>query len=326
MTNEQQVVDAARAAFADIIDEAPLAPDWASATGQLQRLHRDDRPRRLGLTLVGVAALVFVMVGSLAGLTLVLRSDSGIGSGGSNEAAATTSLADDGTATTTPVTPPTTSAAAIEQIDAGLVPALGPEPRFDTSGLGDEVITDRRGTDVTEPAGGTPEESLLRLRSMAQLKKVQLALMSDPDIRAVGEDVLNVGQVADRTGYVLSTVSTRGDVAVCTVIAGESGGANWACMDRSDRLIVFFTVSDNRADTLPTIEPDRLEAMYLVLDPDVSVIALEHSSGVKQWQRTYGGAALFVIEGVDSTGSFTVTAYDADGAVMDAGTFEPVSS
>ena len=75
MTNEQQVVDAARAAFEDIIDEAPLAPDWASATGQLQRLHRDDRRRRPGLTLVRVATLVFAMVGSLAGLTLVLRSD-----------------------------------------------------------------------------------------------------------------------------------------------------------------------------------------------------------------------------------------------------------
>jgi len=325
MTNEQQVVDAARAAFADIIDEAPLAPDWVSATGQLQRLRGVERQRRPASVLIGVAALVFVMVGSLAGLTLALRSDSGSDSRGSDAVAATTSLTDEGAATTTTVTPTTTSAATIEQVDAGLVPALGPEPRFDTSGLGDEVISDR-GADVTEPTVDTPEESLLRLRSIAQLKTLQLQLMSDPDISVLGEDVLHVGRVADRTGYVLSTVSTRGDISLCTVIAGESRGANWACMDRSDRLLGFFTVSDNRTDNPAINSLDRLEAMYLVLDPDVSVIALEHSTGIKQWQRTYGGAALFVIEGVNSTGSFTVTVYDADGAVMDAGTFESVSS
>lgn len=156
---------------------------------------------------------------------------------------------DEPTATTTTVAPPTTmSAATVEQIEVGLVPALGPEPRFDISGLGDEVIPDRI-DNATEPVVETLEERLLSLQSIAQLSAqlmaVQLDLFSDPDISAVGKDVLHVGRVADRTGYVLSTVSTRGDIARCTVIAGETGGASWACMDRSDGLIGHYTVSDN---------------------------------------------------------------------------------
>jgi len=93
MTTDQQTIEATRAAFEDIIDEAPLPPEWSTVTGSVQRLHlREDRPRWLvgvGAAL-GAAAVVIVAIGAV-----VVFSD------GSNDA--------QGTPATTEV-PPTTAA------------------------------------------------------------------------------------------------------------------------------------------------------------------------------------------------------------------------
>ena len=76
MTTERDTIEAARAAFEDILDVAPLPPEWLSATGRVQRLQRMDRQRDPVLVLLGVAALVLIIIGSLGAVSAFLRSDS----------------------------------------------------------------------------------------------------------------------------------------------------------------------------------------------------------------------------------------------------------
>jgi hypothetical protein len=56
------MIEATRAAFADLLDEAPLAPDWQRATGQVVPLKSDARRSRRVLRLVATAMAVVVPV------------------------------------------------------------------------------------------------------------------------------------------------------------------------------------------------------------------------------------------------------------------------
>ncbi len=213
MTNEQQVVDAARAAFEDIIDEAPLAPDWVYATGQLQRLHRDERQRRPASVLIGVAALVFVMIGSLAGLSLVLRSDSGI-----NDATTGTTTAAPETATTpTTVATPTPTSAPSDQgvslvlsdlvVDVPLAywPTVAPAGwkvcrQFEDASRGDQICDPGAdgfiGISLTfnTPVDGRPPGPL-----------PGSSLLTDGDMLVLSMPINNAGYVLNVTSQGLST-------------------------------------------------------------------------------------------------------------------------
>lgn len=66
MMNEYDPIEAAKAAFDDIVDDAPLAPSWESATSQYARLSKIEPKNRSRFTVLGVAAALIVVVGSVA--------------------------------------------------------------------------------------------------------------------------------------------------------------------------------------------------------------------------------------------------------------------
>ncbi len=213
MTNEQPVVDAARAAFEDIIDEAPLAPDWVSVTGQLQRLHRDKRRRRPALALVGVAALLFVLVGSLAGLSLLLRSYSR----NDDAVSGTTRAATETTATPTTVATPTPTSAPPDQgvplvlsdlvVDVPLVywPTVAPAGwevcrQFEDASRGDQICEpDADGFIGISLTLDTPVEG----RPPGPLPGS--SLLSNGDMLVLSMPINDVGYVLNVTSQGLST-------------------------------------------------------------------------------------------------------------------------
>lgn len=75
MTRDQDVIRATRAAFEDLLDQGPLAPDWERATGQVVPLKSNQRQSRRVIPLVAAAAAVVVLV--VAGIVLL---DDGSGS------------------------------------------------------------------------------------------------------------------------------------------------------------------------------------------------------------------------------------------------------
>lgn len=281
MVNDKQVIEATRAAFEDILDEAPLAPEWGQVTGQIVRLHRSERKLPPAwFVAMGATLVLLLVVGSAVVVSTGLWSDAG----------------SDNVSSEVTTTAPSTTVLEQEPVMV-LSPTFGPEPLFDTSVLGDEVVPDRS--------------------SDPQFVGEQLPFILEPGATLVDEP-LYVGRVADRYGYALVAVSSAGDES-CTAILNERGTGQWGCGGRDlTGLLGAYSVSDNSEDGTGT---DQLRAMYMVLDPDASVMALEHSTGIKQWQRTFGGASLFVIDGVDLTGQFTVTVYNAEGDVIESQSF-----
>lgn len=142
MITDNKTIEAARAAFEDILDEAPLAPSWYAASGQesFQRLHTDDRQRRPLLVMAAAAALVLVVIGSIGVASLVLRP--GEEPVGIETAATTVATADDVVSPTTMIAESTPLPTVVSP-EVALDSDVGPEPRFDTSVLGEEVAPNR---------------------------------------------------------------------------------------------------------------------------------------------------------------------------------------
>jgi len=286
MVSDKHVIAATRAAFEDILDEAPLPPEWGQATGQIVRLHRSERRQPPAwATAMGATLVLLLVVGSAVVVSTGLWPDAG---------------SDNVSSEVTTTAPSQTD---LEQEPAlTLSPTLGPEPQFDTSVLGDEVVPDRS----SDPEFVGP----------------QLPFILEPGATLVGEP-LYVGRVADRYGYALVATSTAGNES-CTAVLGERGIGDWGCGGGDlSGLFGAYSVSNNRGGVPAT---NQLRAMYMALDPDASAIAIENSTGIKQWQRTFGGAGLFVIDGVDSTDRFTVTVFNARGDVMESQSFTASSN
>ncbi len=100
MTNNQQLAEAFRAAYEDILDESPLAPDWERATGQVVSLQEKSSSPRIMHVLAGTAAVVVFAVASLSAYVIFMRS-------ADNSPAAVITVTTEGTAQTT--LPPTTT-------------------------------------------------------------------------------------------------------------------------------------------------------------------------------------------------------------------------
>jgi hypothetical protein len=311
MTTDNKTTEAARAAFEDILDEAPLAPSWYAASGQesFQRLHREYRQRRPLLVSAAAAALVLVVVGSIGVASLVLRTNEPVGGGTSANTA-------DATATPTTTIGTSTPNTTLIYAEVVLGSELGPEPRFDTSTLGDEVIPDR----TANPAELLTEEEL------------GMIFGPDPTIDTVRTgDPLYVGEVQGVHGLVipaLLSVEYPSDAGACFITkyilpGARPAGASWSCSSRGGDIQGFYSVSGDRPDEDAILFSRPLEALFLVDDADVSVIAIETAQGDQQWQRPIGGATLFVIDGVEGFGPFTVTAFDASGEVISTERFDP---
>ncbi len=75
MTNNEKLGEAFRAAYEDIMDESPLAPDWERATGQVVSLQVTNRNRRFAYALAGTAAIAVIAVASLGAYSIFTRSD-----------------------------------------------------------------------------------------------------------------------------------------------------------------------------------------------------------------------------------------------------------
>jgi hypothetical protein len=74
MTNSRQFVEAFRAAYEDILDESPLAPDWERATGQVVSLQAKGSSPRIMHALAGTAAVVVFAVASLGAYVIFMPS------------------------------------------------------------------------------------------------------------------------------------------------------------------------------------------------------------------------------------------------------------
>ena len=317
MTTDNKTIEAARAAFEDILEEAPLAPSWYAASGQesFQRLHTDGRQRRPVLVMAGGAALVLAVVGSIGVASLVLRSGpSPIPSPAPSASPTTAPIVDEA------VTPPTvatesTTGTTLVYAEVVLNAELGPEPRFDTSILGDEVVPDRS----ADPAELLTAEELGMIFGM------------DPTDTVATGDPLYVGELHGVHGLVipaLRSVDITSDAGVCFITKyvlpeAQPAGANWSCSGLGGGIQGFYTVSGDRPDEEAILFVRPLEALFLVDDPAVSVIAIGHAPGDSQWQRPIGGAALFVIPTPEGVGPFTITAYDETGEVIATERFDP---
>lgn len=315
MTTDHKTIEAARAAFEDILEEAPLAPSWHAASGQVQvqRLHRVENERRPLFVLVGAAALVLAVVGSIGVASLILRSGpEPVG----NDTAVTTVTPVRDVATPTTVVTESTPRTTVASPEVVLGTDLGPEPQFDTSVLGEEVAPDRS----RDPSG--------------LLRDDELALIFGSDTGQTG-DPLYVGESGGVHGFVIPAIVSPGlDTGLCFVTKYDDSrtgraAAGWACFGAvrgsggDPHIQSFYSVSGDRPDDDAILFAHPLEGLFLVDDPTVSVIAIETSPGDAQWQRPIGGAALFVIDTAGGVGPFTITAYDASGETIATERFTP---
>lgn len=263
--------------------------DIAPQTPELPQVSKRRLTTRPMLALASGFAAVLVFVG--AGVALVAQGDQ------------PPTYRSSATTTTHPVAvgPPPTPIGQIE-----LVPSLGPGPQFDTSTLGEEVSPDR-----TNPAIALDDELL--------------ATLLDPDF-PTANPIFYVGQLGGIYGFIISTPDVTGQQSFCLLRTStldsvvKSDTDVWACSNTRTGIVGSYGVSD-RPDQPANLSPQPLEVIALTFDPDVSVIAIEHSAGVKQWQRAYGGTALFIVNGVDPSGSFTIAALGADGETLSTRTF-----
>jgi hypothetical protein len=261
--------------------------------------------------MAGAAALVLAVVGSIGVASLLLRSDpSPVFS-----SSPTTAPIVDEVVTPSTVTTESTTGTTLVYAEIVLTTEIGPEPQFDTSTLGDEVVPDRS----ADPADLLTDEELGMIFGL-----------DSTDTVATG-DPLYVGELHGVHGLVipaLRTVDNAGDAGVCFVtkyVLPEAlpTGANWSCSSLGGGIQGFYTVSGDRPDEEAILFVQPLEALFLVDDPAVSVIAIDTSPGDFQWQRPIGGAALFVIPTFEGVGPFTITAYDANGEVIATERFDP---
>ncbi len=186
--------------------------------------------------------------------------------------------------------------------DDGLLTATqsGPEPRFDTGPLGQEM--------VLEPADSD---------STAALSSV-ISMPSPP--REIGmRTPVYLGHIGEVHAFVASSQDDQGAPTICVTRALGAGVFGGGCNDLraggwvedgtlNGRIAYGATGSGNLS------EPAAIT--FTALPEDVSVVAIElESGGDRYWQRPVGGSALFVVPGRLNI-SFTVTTFDSTGGIV----------
>ena len=142
-------------------------------------------------------------------------------------------------------------------------------------------------------------------------------------------DPLYVGELHGVHGLVIPAfIFTGSRTGLCFVTkyvlpGAARAGASWSCSNEDPGIQGFYTVSGDCPDEEAILFVQPLEALFMVDDPEVSIIAIEHLPGDAQWQRPIGGAALFVIPAPEGVGPFTITAYDENGQVIATERFDP---
>jgi hypothetical protein len=147
MNPDPQLIQATRAAFEDLLDESPLAPDWERVTGQIVPLRPSERrPYRTYLFAVAAAAAVVVIAGSL----LMLRGDGQFDI--ADESTPTTVLEQAATTTVVPTATVPETPTTIASVVDGVVPGLW-DPILATTkaNAAPPVATCRAGTDPDAP-------------------------------------------------------------------------------------------------------------------------------------------------------------------------------
>ena len=167
----------------------------------------------------------------------------------------------------------------------------GPDPLFDTSGLGVEVA-------LLEPSD--IEDSILR----------------------VEENLLSPSDEVEK--HVVAGELASGSIAGIVQTAGERGWCLWiippiearpSCSGRNDNT-PEAVIGVNPGTDVPTDEANDLQGTYAwgPLSPEVSVVTVAYGD-TTLWQRPVGGIALFDIDN-PARDHITYTAYDKHGSVV----------
>lgn len=195
---------------------------------------------------------------------------------------------------------------------ADLAPgALGPEPRFDTSTLGEEAVRAQSDFDGLASEGSLPD--ILGPESSRIIDEVMFGA------EIVGDPVY-VGHLMGYHAIVVNYVDATGEVKPCMLIAEGKTGVSHGCRvgpgvgpaERSPlapTLKVSAIIPDLPSDGLPEIDISDLDA-------NVSVVVIEFPAGERYWQRPIYGTVLFVPKKGTPRLGMIVTTYDVDGNVL----------
>ncbi len=189
--------------------------------------------------------------------------------------------------------------------------AFGPEPRFDTSALGEEAVREPAGLEALAAEGSLPD--ILGPESSRIVDEV----MSGAEI--IGDPVY-VGHLVGFHAIVVNYVDATGEVKPCMLIVQGKTGVSHGCRvdpgvgpaERSPlapTLKVSAIIPDVPGTELPEINISDL-------DENVSVVAIEFPAGERYWQRPIYGTVLFVPRKGTPRLGMTVTTYGADGNVL----------
>lgn len=183
------------------------------------------------------------------------------------------------------------AAASAEAQGVSLDFVFGPEPQFDTSTLGVEMV----------PEAG---DSAIMLDEAAV---VEAAQGMNPDYQMVGTPWY-VGHLGGIHGFVVDFSTPDGSEMSCQILARSATRQGIGC---SPPMESGMAATFNYSEDSP-----GLEVVIATADPNISVVSVQLVSGERYWQRPTRGLALFVIE--DGTGSdgFTVSTHDFAGNII----------
>ena len=298
MTMTTHERDQLRKALGVYVDEAPPAPEWQD----WDIAHASDPPKqsRMKGPMAALAAATIVLV-VIGGVGLVTRPTPDSPPGGMGEEPLTWGDWFDAVVA---------SGEPIGGDPTILQAALGPEPEFDTSALGEEQRL--------EPV--TPDTIGIRWDFFGELP-------DDPNPLQIGRQMLVVaGQVESSVvgvglfaeSYVSGRTITNG---LCQTVADVNPGVSAAiagdCTEPTETVEYGKLIVLGMGDLRDVVV--HVSAAFVV-PPDTSVVAVD-TAGTRRWQRPRGGIALFAGQFLaeDET---AFTAYSASGDVLLQGTVD----
>jgi len=262
-----------RTAFNPVVMEAPGAPEWDDLRRETTPT-TNTRPARWWVALASAAVVLLVGVGTV----FIARTGA----------------------------PDVGGAPRVLEIATLAEGERGPEPRFDTSSLGDEMILESGGLESLAAAGMLPE--VLGPESERILSEAL------PGYTFVGTPTY-LGRVGDIHGLVLHLDTGGGSKAPCLFIAEGRYGIGGGCFGP---FAPSALASGLRVSAI-TPEPLSGEPAVLTIDAlnsDVAVVGLEFQAGERYWQRPVEGAVLFVTKHEAPSQEVTITVFDSQGAVL----------
>lgn len=276
---DNQFADLMHTAFDPLVEDTPELPAWEAI--QLER--PGPMPATGPRWWAGVAAaavVLFIGAAMVVGLRLGMPDTA-----------------------TSPASP-----SAVAELSRG---ELGPEPRFDTAALGEEMVLKDTDLDVLAAEGALPE--ILGPDSTRIIRDVL------SDYKVTGDPVY-MGHSNGFHGLIVHYVNEAGEKQPCLLIAqvvpetrsvvSHGCGPRPIRSEDAPRLHIGATIPEPPSTELPEIHVSSLAE-------DVSVVALELSTGERYWQRPISGAALITPEQGKPWLGYAITTYDAAGNALD---------